>query len=161
LAATASGPARFRALTGRARRDRDASRAAVAVLKADSLVGRTLERALGEAGLTLPQFNVLMELAATPDAALPLHELTSRLISSPPNVSWLSSRMEQTGLVVKTKDPRDARVVLLSLTEGGWAALERATPLVFAAERQLLAGYTREELRALVSLLDRLVAPSS
>jgi hypothetical protein len=33
--------------------------------------------------------------------------------------------------------------------------------LVFAAERQLLAGYTREELRALVSLLDRLVAPSS
>ena len=150
-------PERFRELARRARRDRDASRAAVAVLKADSRVGQVLDRALGEAGLTLPQFNVLMELAAAAGAALPLHELNRRLISTPPNTSWLTSKMVDAGLVTKTRDVTDSRVVILGLTERGWAALEVAAPLAFAAERRLLAGYTKPELRALADLLDRLV----
>jgi DNA-binding MarR family transcriptional regulator len=150
-------PKRFRELTRRARRDREASRVAVAILKADSRVGQALERALMQAGLTLPQFNVLMELAATDDAALPLSELNSRLINTPPNTSWLSSKMVEAGLVTKTRDADDARVVVLAMTERGWAALEAAAPLVFSAERALLAGYTQEDLRALADLLGRLV----
>ena len=152
-------PRRFRELTRRARRDREASRVAVAILKADSRVGQALERALSEAGLTLPQFNVLMELAAADGAALPLYELNSRLISTPPNTSWLSSKMVDAGLVTKTRDASDSRVVILALTEQGWAALETAAPLAFRAERRLLDGYTKEELRALSGLLGRLVGP--
>jgi DNA-binding MarR family transcriptional regulator len=150
-------PKRFRALTRRARRDRQASRAAVAILKADSRVGQALERALLEAGLTLPQFNVLMELAAAEGAALPLYELNSRLISTPPNTSWLSTKMVDAGLVTKARDDADSRVVILALTERGWEALDTAAPLVFGAERRLLAGYTQEELRLLADLLGRVV----
>src|SRR5688572_23670728 len=105
-------PGRFRELTRRARRNREASRVAVAILKADSYVGQALERALLGAGLTLPQFNVLMELAAVDGAALPLYELNSRLINTPPNTSWLSSKMVDAGLVTKTRDATDSRVVI-------------------------------------------------
>lgn len=154
-------PRRFRELTRRARRDRDASRVAVGILKADSRVAQALERGLLEAGLTLPQFNVLMELAATDGAALPLYELNSRLISTPPNTSWLSSKMVDAGLVTKTRDANDARVVILALTEEGWNALERAAPLAFSAERQLLSDYTKDDMRALADLLGRLVGGPS
>ena len=157
MAGAEQEPKRFHELTRRARRDRDASRVAVGVLKADSRVAQALERALLKAELTLPQFNVLMELAATDGAARPLYELNSRLISTPPNTSWLSSKMVDAGLVTKSRDPGDARVVILTLTDDGWAALERAAPLAFRAERQLLSDYTKDDLRALAGLLGRLV----
>lgn len=149
-------PERFRQLSRRASRDRDVSRAAVAILKADSRVSQALERGLAEAELTLPQFNVLMELAATPGGALPLYELNARLVATPPNTSWIATRMEKAGLVTKRRDADDARVVVLALTEAGWAALERALPLVVEAERRLLADFDREDLRMLAALLDRL-----
>lgn len=161
MAAQRQVPARFREMTARARRDRVASAAAVAILRADSKVGRALERALATVGLTLPQFNVLMELASTAGGALPLHQLNSRLISTPPNTSWLSTKMEQAGLVTKGRDDRDARVVVMAITEAGWAALEEAAPLVFDAEHRLLGAYTRDELRTLGNLLGRLLDDSA
>ena len=150
-------PGRFRELTRRAHRNREASRVAVAILKADSHVGQALERALLGAGLTLPQFNVLMELASVDGAALPLYELNSRLINTPPNTSWLSSKMVDAGLVTKTRDATDSRVVILAMTERGWEVLETAAPAAFDAERELLGGFTKSELRTLSTLLARLV----
>jgi MarR family transcriptional regulator, organic hydroperoxide resistance regulator len=153
-------PQRFRALSRRARRDRDVSRAAVAILRADSRVSQALERSLANANLTLPQFNVLMELAAAPGEALPLYELNARLVATPPNTSWITTRMEKAGLVTKRRDTADARVVILALTEAGWETLERALPLVVDAERRLLADYDRDDLRTLEVLLGRLTAAS-
>lgn len=158
MVAVASEPERFRDLARRSGRDRAASGAAVAILKADSRVAQTIERALLEAGLTLPQFNVLMELASTIGGALPLHELNRRLISTPPNTSYLSNKMEQARLVTKVRDRNDSRVVILSITEHGWRSLDEAATLVFRAERKLFASFTREELRLISTLLARLTA---
>ncbi|MDP9224658.1 MAG: MarR family transcriptional regulator [Actinomycetota bacterium] len=141
----------------RAKRNSEVSRTAVSILRADSKVSQVLERALAAAGLSLPQFNVLMELAASPEGALALYELNSRLISTPPNMSWLSTRMEQAGLVTKVRDVVDCRVVNLKITDRGWSVLEEAAPLVFAAEKQLLAGYSRAELCRLANLLDPVI----
>jgi DNA-binding MarR family transcriptional regulator len=123
-------------------------------------VSQVLERALAGVGLTLPQFNVLMELASASEAALPLYELNSRLISTPPNTSWLSQRMEDAGFVTKARDTGDSRVVILRLTERGWAKLDDAAPLVFEAEKKLLGTYSPDELRHLADLLDPIVKAS-
>ena len=148
---------RFRDLMRRAGRDQDASRVAVSILKADSRVAQSLERSLAGADMTLPQFNVLMELAASPDAALPLYEINSRLISTPPNTSWLCSRLEERGLVTRRRHPDDARVVLVELTDKGWSGLAKAAPIVFQAEKELLQGYSKTEMRSLAAMLDRLL----
>ncbi len=152
-----AAPARFRQLMRQSHQDADASRTAVAILRADSKVSQALERALAEAGLTLPQFNVLMELANSPKGALPLYELNANLISTPPNTSWLSTRMEGAGLVTKCRHAGDSRVVMLGLTEQGWSVLEQAAPLVFEAEKKLLGAYSRQDLCSLASLLDPVI----
>ncbi len=148
---------RFDAAARRAARDRDASRAAVSVMKAGSRLAQTIERALADADLTLPQFNVLMELAAAPDGALPMHLVIDRLISTPSSLSWLTTRMRERGLVTKQRDDGDARVVVLAITEAGWVALEDAMPRVFAAERELWGGHRRADLRQVATLLAPLV----
>lgn len=150
-------PHRFETLMERSNRDWAASRAIVGILRADSKAAQALERALGEAGLTLPQFNVLMVLAASPEGRLPIYELNAQLVSTPPNTSWLSDRMQERGFVRKSRSPDDGRVVVMTLTAKGWAILATAAPLVFDAERELLSGFTRAELRTLGALLSRLV----
>jgi DNA-binding MarR family transcriptional regulator len=141
----------------RAERDLDASRAAVTVMKASSRLSQAIERALAAADLTLPQFNVLMELAASPDGALPQHAVIDRLISTPSNLSWLTTRMRDLGLITKDRDGDDARVVVLRLTEAGWAALEEAMPRVFATEKELWRHHRRAHLRGLIDQLEPLL----
>ena len=110
---------RFRVAEQQAGRNRDVSRAAVAVMTAGSRVAREIERALSDADLTLPQFNVLMELAASPEGSLPMHEVIDRLISTPSNLSFLATRMAERGLVTKQRSDEDARVVVMTITEAG------------------------------------------
>lgn len=150
---------RFRGMTAAAGRNRDASRTTVEIMRAAARVSRVIDAALSKADLTLPQFNILMELASIPDTSLPLYEVNARLISTPPNTSWLTTKMEQAGLVTKTRALHDARVMKLALTDAGWAALERAMPLVFSAEIELLSDYTRDELRDIAQLLGKLTTP--
>ena len=154
---TYPAPERFKELMRRSDRDWAASKAIVGVLRADSKAAQALERALGEADLSLPQFNVLMVLAASPEGRLPIFELNAQLVSTPPNTSWLSDRMQERGLVRKSRSPDDGRVVVLSLTERGWKALSKAAPLVFDTERELLTGFTKAEIRTLGELLSRLL----
>ena len=150
-----SGQNRFKELMKRSKRDWAASKVVVGILRADSKAAQAIERGLTDVGLTLPQFNTLMVLAASPSGALPLYELNAQLVSTPPNTTWLTSRMQERGLVTKTRDPDDGRVVLLELTEKGWNALRDAAPLVFETERELLAGLSRAEVRTLGDLLSR------
>ena len=150
-----SEPQRFRDMMSESGRDRTASRAIVSLLRADSRASQSLERALGAADLSLPQFNVLMVLAASSDGRLPIYELNAHLVSTPPNTSWLSDRMQERGLVRKSRSPDDGRVVLLEITERGWAALGKAAPSVFETERELLEGFSRSELKTLGDLLGR------
>ena len=152
-----AAPTRFQVLMDRSGRDWPASKAIVGILRANSKAAQALERALGEADLTLPQFNVLMVLAASPEGRLPIYGLITQLVSTPPNMSWLSDRMAEHGLVEKTRSPDDGRVVVLTLTEKGWQALVQAAPLVFDVERELLAGFSRSERRTLGELLTRFV----
>src|SRR5688500_14529703 len=110
---------RFEVLMRRSKRDRGASKAIVGILRADSRAAQTLERALATIDLTLPQFNVLMVLAASPAGTLPLSDLNAQLVSTPPNTTWLTNRMEERGLVTKRRDENDKRVAHLDLTESG------------------------------------------
>lgn len=154
---TAPTSPRFAQLMQRSKRDWAASRSIVGILRASSQVSRELERTLADVDLTLPQFNVLMALAASPRASLPLFEVTAELISSPPNVTWLSNRMEQRGLVRKQRDDNDRRIVHLELTERGWEVLSRAAPLVFTTERLLLSRFDARQVGEMADLVTRLI----
>ena len=154
----ANEPKRFKDLMSEAGRDRPSSKVVVSILRADSKAAQALERALADVDLSLPQFNVLMVLAASPDARLPIFEVNAALVSTPPNTSWLTTRMEERGLITKARSPDDRRVVMLELTENGWEALADAAPLAFEAERELLAGLSRSDIKTLADLLGRFLS---
>jgi MarR family transcriptional regulator, 2-MHQ and catechol-resistance regulon repressor len=155
-----AAPGRFEALMSEAGRDVHKSRPIVALLRADGRVSRALEGALAPYGLTLPNFNVLMEIASTSDGRLPIHEICRRLLKSPPNVSALIDRMEREKLVLRARDQRDRRVVVVQITPRGWDRLKRGAPAVFREEKKLLKGFSRTELKALAGLLSALAEPA-
>jgi DNA-binding MarR family transcriptional regulator len=94
--------------------------------------------AQSELGLSAAQLFVLQELAKTP--ALSLNDLAERTLTDQSSVSVVVSRLVQSGHVSRDRDPRDARRLLLNLTKGGRAIIQKA-PL--AAQKRLLDALER------------------
>jgi DNA-binding MarR family transcriptional regulator len=141
-------------------RDRSASLVLLAIVRAEARLTREVEEALGRVGLSGPQFNVLMEVAAAPDGRLALHEICDRLLKSPPNVTALVDRLERDGLLRRERSRQDRRVVMATLTERGWEALAAAAPEVFAAERRTLRDLSPSDRRELLQRLQRVAPPT-
>ncbi len=145
---------RFARLMRASGRDLAVSMPVIALLRADGRLTAAIERAVAPA-LTIPQFSVLMELAAAPSGRLSLCEVGRRCLKSPPNITSIVDRLESAGLVRRIRDDSDRRVVLAEITDSGWEALDLAAPRVFAAEREALEGLAPTERAALSGLLDR------
>lgn len=139
-------------------RDVATSKPLLALARADDRVQRTLTEALGRSGLTPTRFNVLMELAATPEGGMALCDIGRRLIRSAPNVTTLIDRLEADGLVRREPDPADRRRVIARITGGGWGALRRGAPAVFEAEGHLLRDIGPGDRATLERLLQRVAA---
>lgn len=77
-------------------------------------------------------------------------------IEQPPMAQMLA-RMERDGLIRRTPDPNDGRSRRVTLTDAALARLPDAIAVLFAGNRDALAGFTQAEAEQLVSLLARLL----
>lgn len=91
------------------------------------------ERALGELGLSLPQYRVLSLLG---DGSAAATALADHLAVSRPNVTAIVDGLVERGFVERLTDPVDRRRVRHSLTDAGGAALDTADE---ALDERLLA----------------------
>jgi DNA-binding MarR family transcriptional regulator len=139
-------------------RDVAVSKPLLALARADDRVQRSLTEALGRSGLTPTKFNVLMELAASPEGGMALCDIGRRLIRSAPNITTLVDRLEADGFVRREPDPEDRRRVVARITDDGWKALRRGAPAVFEAERALLRAMAPKERTTLERLLHTVAA---
>jgi MarR family transcriptional regulator for hemolysin len=73
-----------------------------------------------------------------------------------PTLTRHLDNMEQAGYVNRARSDVDRRAIGVELTEAGEAAHERMLGAVIAFNRRLQAGLSREDLRQLERLLDRL-----
>ena len=80
-----------------------------------------------ELGLSGAQLFVLHELAKTP--AMSLSELAERTRTDQSSVSVVVSRLVDSGYVMRERDRRDARRLVLTLTKGGRAIAEKSPPV--------------------------------
>jgi DNA-binding MarR family transcriptional regulator len=135
-------------------RDVDASRAVLAIVRAEGRATSAVQEALAGSDLNATTFNILMEVAASPDG-LPLNEIGRRMLKSAPNVTGLVDRLEHCGLVRRSRKAHDRRVVTAEITDKGWKALSDAACRVFAAEQELLSHLSGKELKAIREMLDR------
>lgn len=102
----------------------------------------------GSRTLTRAEGGMLSTLTAGPRR---ITELATTEALAQPTVTQLVDRLQNRGLVDRTRDPRDRRVVLVSITEDGREALEQ----VRAEYRKLLRTVARDlpenELAALLT----------
>lgn len=95
-----------------------------ALYRASRAVIRSYGPALDALGLTYVQYLALLVLWQ--EAPLPVGAIGARLHLETSTLTPLLKRMEDAGLVSRTRDPRDERRVLIDLTPEAWAMRERA-----------------------------------
>jgi DNA-binding MarR family transcriptional regulator len=132
-------------------------------LRSHATVLRTLERELGEAGMPIGWYDVLLQLVEAPGHRLRMAQLADRVLLSRSGLTRLVDRLQNEGYVRREPDPHDARGMHAVLTRAGFEALRAVAPVHLAGVRDhWLAHYSDDELRTLGSLLERLApAPDS
>jgi DNA-binding MarR family transcriptional regulator len=86
-----------------------------------------------------------------------IEELRAALELSQPGGAHLVSRLEKAGLATRSRDPRDGRGVLVSLTPEGLLAAERIIAARGAVIRDVLGELSDTEERTLLRVLDRVL----
>jgi DNA-binding MarR family transcriptional regulator len=125
--------------------------------KAARLAGELLAEALAPLGLRVRHYTVLQVLAEHGPASQ--QALGRSLGIDRTTMVGTVDDLERLGLVARKADPADRRAYRVELTPRGRTTLVRATGVVAATERALLAPLTSDEQGTLRTLLRRLIAP--
>src|SRR2546423_10985815 len=89
---------------------------------------RELEaRLMGAHGLTLSDYDVLVQLARAPERKLRNIELANAVVLTRSGVTRLVDGLERDGLLARSSCPSDKRGTFVALTEAGLARLRSAT----------------------------------
>jgi DNA-binding MarR family transcriptional regulator len=140
----------------------EAGHAAAVILETVPPVMRAIRarmRQAGVAGLSVPQFRVLLYVRRDPGTGM--SEIAEHLGTTLPATSELVNRLVRQGLVTRATDERERRRICLGLSAAGLAGLEGAEARTLAWLRGLVAGVPSDRLAGLVeglSELSRLVA---
>lgn len=106
-------------------------------------------------GLTQAQFRVLLAVWESGEEGIAPSALAERLLIERATVSVLTTRLVERGWLAR-RPGENRRTFLLGLTEAGRVRLQEALPHAVALADETLAGYAREDLRAALTLLERL-----
>lgn len=123
----------------------------VRLLKTHGLILREVRRRVPE-DLTLPQFDVLVQLALREEGMTP-GELTRELLVTAGNVTGIVERLAGVGLVERCPVPDDRRAVRLRLTPRGRRLMRKAVPRHRRDVGALLGCVPRRDLARLQDLL--------
>ena len=128
-------------------------------LRLNALLPSALHRELqADAGLSLPDFEVLVQLTDTPEARVRVSELARGLHWERSRVSHHITRMQRRGLVSREECSEDGRGAWVVLTAEGRAAIERAAPAhVETVRRLVFEVLTREELDVLSTVIEKVL----
>jgi DNA-binding MarR family transcriptional regulator len=112
-----------------------------------------------ESGLSLLDFDVLVQLTETPGGRLRVTDLARALTWERSRASHHLTRMQKRGLVAKEECAEDGRGSYIAITPQGRAAIERAAPPHARTVKDLVfADATAEELDGLGRFVGRVLA---
>ena len=117
----------------------DEQRAWRTYLRMSSLLPAALNRQLQQdCGLTLPEFEVLVQLGEAPEHRLRPFQICEALNWEQSRLSHQLTRMERRGLVSRHECAADGRGAFIQLTTDGADAIRSATPRHVATVRGLV-----------------------
>lgn len=118
-----------------------------------TLLDRRLDQQLKEAaGLSHPQYEILVRLSEAPGGELRMSDLADLLLTSKSGLTYQAGRLEKAGLVDRRACDSDVRGVIATLTDAGRERLRGAAPGHVALVRELLIDVLdRDQLAALAT----------
>ncbi|HEY0935125.1 MAG TPA: MarR family transcriptional regulator [Trebonia sp.] len=129
-----------------------------AYIRLAQLLMRQLDRDLHSSGLSMHDYEILVELSETPDRRMRMTELADQTAQSRSRLSHQINRMETRGLVSREDCAGDKRGTFAVLTEHGAAAIARVAPSHVASVREHFIGQlTPDELTTLTKACEPLL----
>lgn len=123
------------------------------IVRTHAELSDSFDRMLRPHGVTATQYNVLRILRGAEPDGLCRNEIRDRLVTRMPDVTRLLDRMEEAGLVRRTRSSTDRRQVGTQLTERGRDLVDTLDQVVADEHRSCLGHMGEERLRTLVELL--------
>ena len=130
------------------------------LLRTCDLLSRAPAQVLKAEDLSSTQYNVLRILRGTPEG-LTCGEISSRMITRDPDITRLLDRLEKRGLISRSREAKDRRVVMTRITAEGLTLLGRLDDPVQETQRRQLGHMGKDKLRALAELLSAVRAKLS
>jgi DNA-binding MarR family transcriptional regulator len=104
--------------------------------------------------LSHSQYNVLRILRGAEPEGLACREISERMITHDPDITRLLDRLEARGLVARTRDQKDRRVVMAHITADGLGVLAQLDEPIAEVDRRQLEHLGERRLRLLIELLE-------
>ena len=125
----------------------------LSIVRTASVLIAGLEQVLKPAGLSLAQYHVLRILRGAEPDGLCRNDVRDRMLTRMPDMTRLLDRMEASGLVSRTRDTEDRRLVTTRITAKGTRLLKQLADAVAAEHRRRLGHVGRRQLQTLIDLL--------
>lgn len=120
---------------------------------ADQLHGRFSDM-LKPHALSPTQFNALRILRGAGDGGRTCSEIAERMINRDPDITRLLDRLERRGLVARSREGRDRRVIITRINPAGLELLRGLDRPVEEFNRKQMGRLSEAQLRTLVKLLE-------
>lgn len=132
-----------------------------AFLRASIRLMERLDADLEPHGISLADYEILVNLSGEPAGELRMTELAARTLVSRSGLTRRLDRLVESGLVERRSCPTDRRGVLAVLTDAGRRRLEQAAPThVEGVRRHLLDHLEGEDIVGLAARLNAVVDSS-
>ena len=127
----------------------------LAVQRTAALLAHAMAETIRPLGLTPTQYNVLRILRGAGEPGLCRNEVRERMITQVPDVTRLLDRMEEMGVIERSREGADRRFVTTRINAEGLRLLAALDEPVAECHRRLLGHLVEDALRSLVEILAR------
>lgn len=127
--------------------------AALNIVRTNAVLNDDFEKMIKPYGITPTQYNVLRILRGADEAGLCRNEVRDRLLTRMPDATRLLDRMEKAGLISRSREQEDRRLVTTRLTRKGRQLVDELDPVVARQHRTRLGHLSEKQLATLNTLL--------
>src|ERR1017187_10582158 len=123
------------------------------LVRTTDALARGGEEILKLVGLSPNQYNVLRILRGAGEQGLCCREVAERMVTRDPDITRLVDRLERRGLLTRSRDSKDRRIITVRISAAGRRILKDLDTPVAKHHRKQLSHMGQGDLRRLAELL--------
>lgn len=130
-----------------------AQEAHLSVVRTAAMLADDVEQFLKPYGITGTQYNVLRILRGAEPGGLCRNEVRDRMLTRMPDMTRLLDRMEDAGLVIRSRERDDRRMVSTRIAPRGTQLLAELDEVIQREHKSRFSIFSDTELRTLIEML--------